>query len=52
MLYFIFIAIYLQVNQLEGNDQTHLFLNDSIVGRKLMMENNVLFLLILKNVQI
>jgi hypothetical protein len=40
---FVFPTIYLQVNQLESQDQTHLLLNDSIVGRKLMARNNVLF---------
>ena len=35
-----------------SQDQTPLLLKDSIVGRKLMMKNNVFFYLIWENVQI
>jgi len=52
ILHFVSLAIYFQVSHLKSQDQTHLLLNDSIVGRKLMMGNNVLFLLIWKNIQI
>jgi hypothetical protein len=50
--HFVSLVIYFQVNHLEIQDQTHLLLNDSIVGRKLMTGNDVLFLLIWKKVQI
>ena len=50
--HFVSLVIYFQVNHLEIQDQTHLSLNDSIVGRKLMTGNDVLFLLIWKKVQI
>jgi hypothetical protein len=43
MLHFVFPAIYLQVNQLENKDKTHLLLENLIVGRKLMTRNNVFF---------
>jgi hypothetical protein len=43
ILHFVSLAIYFQVSHLESQDQTHLLLNDSIVGRKLMMRNSVLF---------
>jgi hypothetical protein len=52
ILHFVSLAIYFQVNHLESHDQTYLLLKDSIVGRKLMMGNNVSFLLIWENVQI
>jgi hypothetical protein len=44
ILYFVSLTIYFQVSHLESQDQTHLLLNDSIVGRKLMMGSGVLFL--------
>jgi len=44
ILHFVSLAIYFQVSHLESQDQTHLLLKNSIVGRKLMMENDVLFL--------
>jgi hypothetical protein len=37
ILHFVSLAIYFQVSRLESQDQTHLLLNDSIVGKKLMM---------------
>ena len=40
---FFSLAIYFQVNHLESQDQTHLLLKDLIVGKKLMMGNDVLF---------
>jgi hypothetical protein len=43
ILHFVSLTIYFQVSHLESQDQTHLLLNDSIVGRKLMMRNSVLF---------
>jgi len=43
ILHFVSLAIYFQVSHLESQDQTHLLLKDSIVGRKLMMGNDVLF---------
>jgi hypothetical protein len=43
VLHFVSLAIYFQVNHLESQDHTHLLLKDSIVGRKLMMGNGVLF---------
>ena len=43
ILHFVSLAIYFQVNHLESQDQTHLLLKDLIVGRKLMMGNDVLF---------
>jgi hypothetical protein len=52
VLHFVSLAIYFQVNHLKSQDQTHLLLKDSIVGRKLMMGNGVLFLLIWENVEI
>jgi len=43
ILHFISLAIYFQVSHLKNQDHTHLLLNDSIVGRKLMMGSGVLF---------
>jgi hypothetical protein len=46
MLHFISLVIYFQVSHLESQDQTHSLLKDLIIGRKLMMENDVIFWLI------
>jgi len=43
ILHFVSLAIDFQVSHLESHDQTYLLLKNSIVGRKLMMGNNVLF---------
>jgi len=43
ILHFVSLAIYFRVSHLESQDQTPLLLKDSIVGRKLMMGNNVFF---------
>jgi len=43
MLHFISLVIYFQVSHLESQDQTHSLLKDLIIGRKLMMENDVIF---------
>jgi len=52
ILHFVFLAIYFKVSHLGSQDQTHLLLKDSIVGRKLMMRSSVFFLLIWEKVQI
>jgi hypothetical protein len=43
ILYFVSLVIYFQVSRVESQDQTHLLLSDSIVGKKLMMGSGVLF---------
>jgi hypothetical protein len=43
ILHFVSLAIYFQVSHLESQDQTHLLLKDLIIGRRLMMGNDVLF---------
>jgi hypothetical protein len=40
---FVSLPIYFQVSHMENQYQTHLLLKDSIVGRKLMMGNDLLF---------
>jgi len=46
ILHFVSLVIYFQVSRVESQDQTHLLLSDSIVGKKLMMGSGVLFWLI------
>ena len=43
ILHFVSLVIYFQVSRVESQDQTHLLLNDSIVGKKLMMGSGVFF---------
>ena len=43
MLHLNFFSIYLQVNQLEKHDYTHLLLRDLDIGRKLMMRKRCVF---------
>jgi hypothetical protein len=43
ILHFVSLVIYFQVSRVESQDQTHLLLSDSIVGKKLMMGSGVLF---------